>query len=193
VNEVPAENTRATDNLVVLHRSLREALRDLFLAHPAAAGRTVAVHLVGASFELAFPPEQFPDVHVNRDAVDAADASARKPGDFVIGDTVFHVTVAPSKGHFVKCEQNVQSNLRPVLLVPESQLASVVGALRLQYSARIEAFSIESFVAQNIEELSMFSYPVVRERVKQLVEIYNQRVDEAERGKPYLRIDATRV
>ncbi|HSV14414.1 MAG TPA: DUF4928 family protein [Tepidisphaeraceae bacterium] len=170
-------------NLARLIEQQREYERD----------RAVAQHLVGAKLELRFPRKHYPDVIINRDSVDAADASEQKPGDFVVGDSVFHVTIAPTKKHFEKCEQNVLSNLRPILLVPEIQLAAVAGALRLQYSTKIDVFSIESFIAQNVEELSAFSYGSMRSRVRDLVQIYNDRIDQAERGKPYLRIDVSRL
>jgi hypothetical protein len=171
---------------------LRITIGDLLLSS-GANGRHIAVHLVGATLQLRFPSNDFHGVRVARDAVDDADPPTDRPGDFVIGDTVFHVTVSPSRRHFEKCEQNVLSNLRPLLLVPESQLANVTGALKLQYSTRIGATSIESFISQNMEEMSVFSYGALREQVKRLIEVYNQRIDEAELGKPYLRIDASRL
>jgi len=54
----------------------------------------VAQHLVGAKLEM-----RFPDQPIRIEAVSAADDQAGQAGDFQVGDTVFHVTVAPSSGH----------------------------------------------------------------------------------------------
>ncbi len=50
----------------------------------------VAQHLVGAKLAL-----RYPAVKVENYSYTTADKQLKRPGDFVIGDTVFHVTISP--------------------------------------------------------------------------------------------------
>ncbi|MGH7169290.1 MAG: DUF4928 family protein, partial [Gemmataceae bacterium] len=78
----------------------------------------VAQYLVGAKLQL-----RFPDVDVRNECFSAADDPSGQPGDFVVEDTTFHVTVSPTSGHFEKCKRNLQDGRRVFLLVPDSVLA----------------------------------------------------------------------
>ena len=107
----------------------------------------------------------------------------QRPGDFLIGQTAFHVTVAPMQPVFDKCRHNIQQGLKPYLLVPDSKL---IGARQLAEQAcehQIAVESIESFVSQNINELSAFNKDQLTTSIKDLVLIYNRRVDEVETDK----------
>jgi len=57
----------------------------------------VAQHLVGAKLQL-----RFPDIAVGNESYSTADEQLGRPGDFYIGDTAFHVTVAPMIGVYEK-------------------------------------------------------------------------------------------
>jgi hypothetical protein len=58
----------------------------------------VAQHLVGAKLQL-----RFPDINVSNEGGSTADMQTQRPGDFLIGHTAFHVTVAPMLPVFDKC------------------------------------------------------------------------------------------
>ena len=53
-------------------------------------------------------------------------------------------------------------------------------------SGKIVVDLIESFVSQNLEELSVFSRGKMLENFRALVEVYNNRVNEVEIDKPLL-------
>jgi hypothetical protein len=51
-------------------------------------------------------------MEVRNESYSAADDLSGQPGDFVIADTTFHITIAPTTGHFDKCKRNLQDGRR---------------------------------------------------------------------------------
>lgn len=134
-----------------------------------------AKHLVGAKLQL-----RFPEITIGNQSTSAADDQTHRPGDFLIGDTAFHVTVSPMPSVFNKCLDNISQGYKPFLLVPDDKLiGSRQNALQI-CSENISVESIESFVSQNIDEISIFKKDNLTKSVKDLIEIYNHRVDEVE-------------
>ena len=141
----------------------------------------VAQYLVGAKLQL-----RFPDIKVGNESYSTADVQLGRPGDFLIGDTVIHVTVAPMPKVYDKCRRNVREGYKVYLLVRER---SVVGAKQNADSTapgQITVESIESFVSQNIDEISAFSRRGHLLTVRRLLDTYNKRVDAAENDKSML-------
>ncbi|MBI5664522.1 MAG: DUF4928 family protein [Nitrospirae bacterium] len=141
----------------------------------------VAQHLVGAKLQL-----RFPDIEVSNESYSTADEQLGRPGDFYIGDTAFHVTVAPMGPVYEKCRENLENGYRVFLLVPERAQTGARQNAELMVPGRIAVESIESFVGQNIEELSYFSRDKLKNGFRRLLETYNNRVDEAEIDKSML-------
>jgi hypothetical protein len=138
----------------------------------------VAQYLVGAKLQL-----RFPDMQVSNQRYSAADIQSGRCGDFQIGDTAFHVTVSPMPGLYEKCRTNISSGLRVFVLVPDS---SVVGARQNAEAiapGKIAVESIESFIGNNIEELSLFKKDKLTSGFRRLLDTYNTRVDEIEADK----------
>lgn len=138
----------------------------------------VAQHLVGAKLEL-----RFPELSVSNESASTADLPTNRPGDFLLGHTAFHVTVAPMPPVFDKCTENVSQGYKPFLLVPDHKLIGARQFAEQICEQQISVESIESFVSQNIEELSGFDKNSLRITVKDLFLIYNRRVDEVETDK----------
>jgi hypothetical protein len=141
----------------------------------------VAQHLVGAKLQL-----RFPDIEVSNESYSTADDQLGRPGDFYLGDTAFHVTVAPMIGVYEKCRDNLENGYRVFLLVPERALTGARQNAELMVPGRIAVESIESFVGQNIEELSYFARDKLKHGFRRLIETYNKRVDTAETDKSML-------
>jgi hypothetical protein len=141
----------------------------------------VAQHLVGAKLQL-----RFPDTAVGNESYSTADDQLGRPGDFYLGDTVFHVTVSPMNPIYEKCRDNLEKGFRVYLLVPERALTGARQNAELMMPGRIAVESIESFVGQNIEELSFFTRDKIRNGVRHLLETYNARVGVAETDKSML-------
>lgn len=150
------------------------------LAEATAEGKAgyVAQHLVGAKLQL-----RFPKIEVSNEGGSTADMQTQRPGDFLIGHTAFHVTVAPMQPVFDKCRHNIRQGFKPFLLVPDSKLIGARQIAEQTCEQQIAVESIESFVSQNINEISSFDKDNLTNSFKELVEIYNGRVDEVETDK----------
>lgn len=135
----------------------------------------VAEYMVGAKLAL-----RFPEYQIRNSAASAADEQTDEQGDFQINDCVFHVTVSPNRGHYDKCLQNLGNGYRVFLLVPDSALAGSRQISELEMNNRVSVESIESFISQNIEELSEFSSEQVARNIKSLIGEYNERLSEVE-------------
>ena len=96
----PAKGSLAV-GLVILERSFVGQI--LAMARETGKYGPVAQYLVGAKLQL-----RFPEVVVRNESYSAPDQQTGQPGDFVVGDTAFHVTVAPTTGHFEKCVRNLR-------------------------------------------------------------------------------------
>ena len=132
----------------------------------------VAQHLVGAKLAL-----RYPELNIENHSCTTADLQLGRSGDFLVGDTVFHVTVAPMPAVIEKCEANIRNGFRAILLVSESKLQAARQLAEIRNpQSRIGTFSIEEFVGQNIEELSGFERAALSRNMKALLEKYNDRV-----------------
>jgi hypothetical protein len=138
----------------------------------------VAQHIVGAKLQL-----RFPEIIVSNESASTADMQTQRPGDFLIGNTAFHITVAPMSAVFDKCKHNIAQGLRPFLLVPDGKLIGTRQNAEQISEQQIAVESIESFVSQNIDEISVFQKDNLMLCIKDLVTVYNKRVDEVETDK----------
>jgi hypothetical protein len=138
----------------------------------------VAQHLVGAKLQL-----RFPDVSIQNESAFTADQQTRRQGDFFLGNTVFHVTVAPMQGVFQKCQENLADGLKVYLLVPDSKLAGARQVAEEFAGKQIAVESLESFISQNLEEASVFTTDRLAAKLSALLQIYNLRVDDVETDK----------
>ena len=166
------------------HKTTRRMVKEILQAarNEGKSGQ-VAQYLVGAKLEQRLSPQQ---IDVTNESYSTADAQSNRPGDFLIGDTVFHVTMTPGLPLFDKCRRNLADGYRVLVLVPED---SVIGARQNAEGVeegRISVEAIESFIGQNVDEMSGFSSQRLEERFLELLEIYNARVDSVEPDKSVL-------
>ncbi|HTU17907.1 MAG TPA: DUF4928 family protein [Gemmataceae bacterium] len=150
-------------------RSTRQFMSDfLALAEETGKHGPLAQYLVGAKLQL-----RFPQADVRNESYSVADDPSSQPGDFVVEDTTFHVTVAPTPGHFEQCKRNLQEGRRVFLLVPDSLLAGARQNAELAAPGRIAVESIESFISNFIELKAQFSAVAVERILQQLCEHFN--------------------
>jgi len=136
----------------------------------------VAQHLVGAKLAL-----RFPHIRIDNFAYSAADDQAGRPGDFHVGNTAFHVTVAPNMAHISRCDQNLKEGLSAYLLVSESKLTAARALVETEHlEGCVVAESVESFVGQNLSELAEFAPEKFSQKLSELLAEYNRRVEEVE-------------
>ena len=143
----------------------------------------VMQHLVGAKLDLALPKAQ-----LEHKGFSVADAPIGRKGDFLIGDTSIHVTTAPTESLIRKCCDNLNENLRPVIITTQSG-AGGAGALakNAEIDNRIDILEVEQFVATNVYEWTSFEQSQRPTRIRDLVEAYNIIVDSVETD-PSLKI-----
>lgn len=153
---------------VFIHELLRAA-------HEHGKDDQVAYYLVGASLQLAAPT-----AHILSKSDHSQDALVNPLWDFLIGSTAFHVTVAPQPGVYQRCKRNLEDGFRVFLLVPDDVVFGARQIAETTAPGQIAVESIESFVAQNIEELATFSQEELRRELRLLLEMYNKRVDTTE-------------
>lgn len=172
-------------------RSLRACVRDL-LAQAVARQRevkgmmyagAVMQHLVGAKLDLVTKGA------MAHHGFSVADAPSNRSGDFLIGDVAIHVSTAPGEALIRKCQGNLSTGLRPLIVTTED---GVGGAKALSKQAgvedRLDIIEIEQFIATNVYEWSIFDRDARSTAVQQIIERYN-RIVAAEESDPSLRIE----
>lgn len=136
----------------------------------------VLQHLVGAKLQL-----RFPEVDIGVDQANAADLQTDREGDYQIGTTAFHVTVAPMEKLVTRCIENKNAGYRPVILTLESK---VMAARQMADNAgmvdQISVQPAELFIGNNIEEIAIYDGDKIREGVARLIRTYNNRIDSIE-------------
>lgn len=142
---------------------------------------SAAQYLVGAKLQL-----RFPHLNIANHLASAADDSTGRSGDFEMGDTAFHVTISPTANVVEKCRQNLIDGKRSVLLVPESATLHAKSLAQYACLDRVFVLSLETFVANNLEELSDFRQTEVISGYRRLLDLYNSRVDSIESDKSLL-------
>jgi len=142
-------------------------------------------HLVGAKLELRYKGQNVPIKHHSSNA---ADNQTGRLGDFEIGSTVFHVTKAPNKDHRKKALENANSGYKTYLLVPFNVAGSQRDTadnegLGANFAEKVEVFAIEQFIAQNLDEIAVFDRAGAIKLLRDLLEKYNEIVDQYENDK----------
>jgi hypothetical protein len=164
-------------------KSTRQLIHELLaVARENVKEGPVAQYLVGAKLTL-----RFPDLNIRNESYSTADVQLGRHGDFEVGDTAFHVTVAPMAPLYQKCKVNIDEGFRAFILVPDDKLGDArYWAEQNVPGGKIAVESIESFVSQNIEELSLFSNGIIKDGFKRLLETYNERVNQVDIDKSKL-------
>lgn len=156
--------------------SIRNVSRTLDGARERGQAGPLAQHLVGAKLQL-----RFPELEIPNHSYSTADVQTGRGGDFVVGDAVFHVTVSPMQILMEKCAANLLDGFRVVVVVPESARAAAQQLLEVQgIGDRVDVFSLEAFVAQNVDEMAEFATANYRIKLRELFEAYNARVEAVE-------------
>lgn len=136
----------------------------------------VEQHLVGAKLA-----RRFKNVLVPNYPAHAADVQTSRLGDFTISRLVYHVTASPSRNVIDKCRMNLQAGSHPMLLVPKEQESRArILAQEDALDREITIIAIEDFVAMNVIELATEENKSFVSVLREIVDIYNQRLLEVE-------------
>lgn len=153
--------------------SISTYISKLLEAHRTNAGALLQ-HLVGAKLELRF---QGQPVTIAHHSSATADVQTGRLGDFEIGSTVFHVTKRANDGHYRKAKQNADNGRKVYLLTPENVLLGTKNFAEQScqgFSKKVNIFSVEQFLVQNLDELAVFERDNALRQLKILLEKYNE-------------------
>jgi hypothetical protein len=140
------------------------------------SGGVVEQHLVGAKLE-----RRLKDITVPNYPAHAADQQTAREGDFTISQMVYHVTANPGGDVIQKCATNIRAGKRPILLIPNEQVyRAKVLAQEHGIGKELMVLSIEDFVAVNIVELAEQEDKDLFTILREIVQIYNQRLAQVE-------------
>lgn len=144
----------------------------------------VLQHLVGAKLDCALGKG-----HLKHNSFSTADAPSGRAGDFFLGDVAIHVTTSPGEALIARCGENLNDGHKPVIVTLQRGLTVAEGlAANVGLADRIDVFEIEQFVALNLYELAKFAAEGRRTAVNDLVNRYNEIVEEVETD-PSLKIE----
>lgn len=133
-------------------------------------------HLIGAKLELALP-----EIMVDHNGFSVSDNSSNRSGDFVIDDSVIHITTAPGEAVIRKCQSNIESGIKPIILTLSEGVVIATGLARnAGLAGRIDILDAEQFLTANLHELSLFQSAARRTTLMRLIEVYNRIVEENE-------------
>ncbi len=140
----------------------------------------VLQHLVGAKLELRFRDAD--GLNVVHHKSSTADIQTNRFGDFDISNSVIHVTKSPTQDHFMKAYENAKSGRTTYILIPENKLGMVSATVDIDplYKNKVNVYSIEQFISQNIDELSFFQKEISLCSLNDMLDIYNDLIERYE-------------
>ena len=144
----------------------------------------VLQYLVGAKLDCALGPGKF-----EHNSFTTADAPSGRAGDFLLGDVAIHVTTSPGEGLLLRCNENLNDGIRPIVVTTKRGLPIAEGLAENKGIAdHLDVFEIEQFVALNLYEIAKFANEGRQIALKDLVERYNVIVDEVDTD-PSIKIE----
>jgi Domain of unknown function (DUF4928) len=173
-------------------RSLRTVVRDVLgqaedrqkTAPGVYYAGAVMQHMVGAKLDCALGQGNF-----EHNSYSTSDQQSGRRGDFFVGDVAIHVTTSPGEAVIERCRDNINDGIRPLLVTGQRGLTVAEGlADNAGLCDRIDIFEIEQFIALNLYELGKFAADGRRVAVSDLVNRYNEIIDDVETD-PSLKIE----
>ena len=146
---------------------------------------TVMQHLVGAKLEVVLGA----DAGVEHHSSNQSDQKLGRTGDFDIGDASIHVTNAPTEALIRKCQANLAANRKPIIITSFKGAAIAEGlAENAGIADSIDIIEFEQFIATNVHELGNFKSTQRRVKIEEIINKYNEIIDEHETD-PGLKIE----
>lgn len=138
--------------------------------------KAIEQQLVGATLARRFKKMAIPEHQVT-----ASDGQNIQAGAFTFAQLVYYVTTVPSRHVLQKCAKGIGDGFLPILLVPNEQIdrARILGQ-DLGIDKGTSITSIEDFVTMNVLELAAQEGKECFAVLKEIIEIYNQRLSAVE-------------
>jgi hypothetical protein len=137
-------------------------------------GQLVAYHLVGAKLDLRFAGTGMTwSGRRDRRSIWREES----PLEYPLGDTLLVVVDFPSESHIHRLTDDLRAGWQVVVIVPDANLLATRQYLASSALAqRIEIYSLEQFLGQNIAEMGAFDRRATESRLRELLTTYNQRI-----------------
>lgn len=127
-------------------------------------------HLVGAKLSIALEGTTIP-----HHGFSVADESSGQGGDFDIDDVCIHVTTSPGDPLLLKCKENIQNGLRPVIVTTSNSFAGTQSLADVHgIGDRVDIIEAGQFIATNLYEWSLFRSKERKLSVEKLLARYNE-------------------
>jgi hypothetical protein len=171
-------------------KSLRANIQDLFeqaKEMQEGSGGTNYVgamlqHLVGAKLDVVLGKGKV--VHFG---FSVADHSTGRQADYEIDGVTIHATTHPTEALIRKCEENIKSGLKPLIITLGEGVGGAEFLLKnLHLEERVDVLDIEQFLTANVYERSFFKTSDYKMTLLTLIERYNAIVGEKETDPAFL-------
>lgn len=144
----------------------------------------VLQHLVGAKLDLVLGAGK-----ITHHGFSVADNPTKRGGDYQIDAVSIHVTTNPSEALIRKCEANLNSGLKPVIITLGDGVSGAVYMLNARDLAdRVDVLDAGQFLTANVYEHSLFLVTDCKPTLTKLLKRYNEIVTECETD-PSLQIN----
>jgi hypothetical protein len=143
-------------------------------------------HLVGAKLDFVLGIGK-----IDHHGFSVSDQSTDRNADFEIDGVAIHVTTHPSEALLRKCEANIRSGLKPVIITLDDGVEGASFLLKNSAIAdRVDILDAAQFLTANVYERSLFQAATCKLTLAMLLEGYNAIVEKCETD-PSLKIRLT--
>lgn len=140
-------------------------------------------HLVGAKLDFVLGIGK-----IDHHGFSVSDQSTARNADFEIEGVAIHVTTHPSEALLRKCESNIRSGLKPVIITLDDGVDGALFLLKKSpLAGRVDVLDAAQFLTANVYERSLFRAATCKLTLNKLLEGYNAIVEKCETD-PSLKI-----
>lgn len=133
-------------------------------------------HLVGAKLDIVLGPGK-----VKHRGFSVADRSTARNADFEVGAVAIHVTTHPSEALVRKCDANLKTGSKPVIVTCADGVSGAAFLLKnASLEHRVDVLDIAQFLTANVYEHSHFQAAECKVTLQALLERYNRIVADCE-------------
>jgi hypothetical protein len=133
-------------------------------------------HLVGAKLDFVLGVGK-----IDHHGFSVSDQSTDRNADFEIDGVAIHVTTYPSEALLRKCEANIRSGLKPVIITLDDGVGGAAFLLKNSPIAdRVDVLDAVQFLTANVYERSLFQAATCKLTLTRLLEGYNAIVEKCE-------------
>jgi len=141
-------------------------------------------YLVAAQLQVILPNQ---DCSVS--STFAEEGSTTQSGNFVINNTSIYCTSSPKESLMEKCKEDLNAGKHPVIITLQEREVLAIGfADYSDLSDRVEVWDIQQFLSTSIIERSLFDESKRNTTIKEIIDRYNNIIDEVEND-PSLKIE----